>query len=153
MDRARLLAAMAALVLISGCSVIGGGSGTRYSEFEDGACDIEIHNEGSFFSGHHIVGLTGRRVVEKKNIDRVATYLLAEGYDVRRSESADLLTGVYYSNGKQYQVSVRVEDHPSGENRLKLTFSTPPLIGLLTADVRDEFCTIEATAQFPSTAN
>ncbi|MBL3558557.1 MULTISPECIES: hypothetical protein [Marinobacter] len=148
MDKIRLIAATSALALISGCSVIGGGSGTQYSEFAGGSCDIEVHNEGSFFTGHQIVGLTGQRVVHEKNIDRMATYLIAEGYDIRDSGASDLLTGVYYSNGKQYQMSVRVEDHPSGGNRLQLSFSTPPLIGLLTADVRDEFCTIEATAKF-----
>ena len=148
MDRKRLTAITSAVVLISGCSVIGGGSGTQYSKFEDDPCDIAVHNEGTFFMGHHIVGLTGQRAVHEKNIDRMASYLAAEGYDLRDSGASNLLTGVYYSNGKQYQMSVRVVDHPSGGNRLQLSFSTPPLIGLLTAHVRDEFCTIEATAQF-----
>lgn len=123
-------------VLISGCSVIGGGSGSQYSDFEDGACDIQVRNEGSFFTGHHIVGLTGQRVVHGKNIDRMATYLVAEGYDLRNPEARDRLTGVYYANGKRYQVTVGVEGHPSGGDRLQLSFSTPPLIGLMTADVR-----------------
>ncbi|WP_449284868.1 hypothetical protein [Marinobacter sp. PE14] len=151
MEKVKAALAFSALATISGCSVIGGGSGTNYENYESNACDIEVRNEGSFLSGHHIEGVTGRREIHNEHMERMAAYLMAEGYDIRTKNRENQFTGVFFSNGKQYHMAISVDKQPSSEERLKLTFSTPPFIGLLTSQVREEFCKIEATAAFGTT--
>ncbi|WP_296930514.1 hypothetical protein [uncultured Marinobacter sp.] len=151
MNRIGSVIALSFVMTLGGCSVIGGGSGTNYAHYQDGACDIVVSNQGSFLSGHHIEGMTGRREIRIEHMERMASYLMAEGYDIRTENRETQFTGVFLSNGKQYHMAVSVDQNTSGQNRLKLSFSTPPLIGLLTSHVRDEFCKIEATAQFAAT--
>tara|TARA_B100002003_G_C14119595_1_gene538420 strand:+ start:1270 stop:1731 length:462 start_codon:yes stop_codon:yes gene_type:complete len=153
MKKVKAVLALSVLAATGGCSVIGGGSGTNYDAYDSSPCDIEVRNEGSFLSGHQIVGVTGEREIHTEHMERMAAYLMAEGYDIRSSNRESQFTGVFFSNGKQYHMAVSVDQQPSSEERLKLTFSTPPFIGLLTSQVREELCKIEATAKFGITTH
>jgi len=135
--------------LSTACSVIGGGSGSRYDELSTGSCNIRVQNEGSFLSGHHIVGRTVARKEDSQRLDRMRGYLIEEGYNVRQTSNNQRLVGVFISNGKQYQINVQVEEHDEGEVKLDFAFSSPPFIGLRTEDVQQEFCRLEAIGQRP----